>query len=46
MTFAFNTDGSTAIEYAIIAGGIAVVIVGAVTLVGSNLLAIFNSIRF
>jgi pilus assembly protein Flp/PilA len=38
------TAGATAIEYALIAAGIAVVIVGGVALVGGNLTNVFNSI--
>ena len=39
-----NEDGATAIEYGLIAGLIAVVIITAVALVGTDLEAIFNSI--
>jgi len=38
-----NTVGATAIEYGLIAGLIAVVIIGAVTLVGTNLSGTFNT---
>jgi pilus assembly protein Flp/PilA len=37
-------SGATAIEYGLIAALIAVVIIAAVTLVGTNLSAVFNSI--
>ncbi len=37
-------DGVTAIEYGLIAALIAVAIIGAVRLVGTDLLAVFNSI--
>jgi pilus assembly protein Flp/PilA len=39
-----DDSGVTAIEYGLIASLIAVVIIGAVTLVGTNLSAAFNSI--
>ena len=39
-----NTKGVTAIEYGLIAALIAVVIIGAVTLVGERLANTFNSI--
>jgi pilus assembly protein Flp/PilA len=39
-----NEDGATAIEYGLIAGLIAVAIVGAVTLVGTNLRGVFNTV--
>lgn len=42
--FAKNESGATAIEYGLIASLIAVVIIGAVTLVGTNLTAKFNTI--
>ena len=44
--FAFLRDesGATAIEYGLIAALIAVVIITAVTLVGTNLTATFNAI--
>ncbi|MFO1087113.1 MAG: Flp family type IVb pilin [Reyranellaceae bacterium] len=42
--FAQNESGATAIEYGLIASLIAVVIIGAVTLVGTNLTAKFNAI--
>ena len=41
-----DARGATSIEYAIIAGGIAVVIVAAVTLLGSNVKALFDSVKF
>ena len=46
MSFLRDTSGATAIEYAMIAGGIAVVIVAAVTILGENLRALFSSIKF
>ena len=39
-----NGDGATAIEYGLIAGLIAVAIVGAVTLVGTDLSGVFNTV--
>jgi pilus assembly protein Flp/PilA len=42
--FVRNDSGVTAIEYGLIAGLIAVVIIGAVTLVGQDLLAMFNTV--
>ncbi|MEZ5832702.1 MAG: Flp family type IVb pilin [Dongiaceae bacterium] len=39
-----DENGATAIEYGLIAGLISVVIIGAVTLVGSKLEAVFNYI--
>jgi pilus assembly protein Flp/PilA len=39
-----NEDGATAIEYGIIAAGIAVVIVGATSVVGVNLAEIFEGV--
>jgi len=41
--FITNESGATAIEYGLIAAGIAVVIIGAVNLVGSSLIATFTS---
>ena len=43
---AFVTDesGATAIEYGLIAAGIAIVIIAAVTLAGNNLRSTFNSV--
>jgi len=42
--FVKNESGATAIEYGLIASGIAVVIITAVNLVGSNLTAKFTTI--
>jgi pilus assembly protein Flp/PilA len=42
--FAREEDGVTAIEYGLIAALIAVVIIGAVTLVGTNLSLVFQAI--
>ena len=42
--FAREEDGVTAIEYGLIAALIAVVIIGSVQLVGTNLSAVFTSI--
>jgi pilus assembly protein Flp/PilA len=42
--FATEDDGVTAIEYGLIAALIAVVIIGAVTTVGTNLTTIFTTI--
>ncbi len=42
--FAREEDGVTAIEYGLIAALIAVVIIGAVTLVGTNLRGVFTTI--
>ena len=39
-----NDKGATAIEYGLIAAGIAVVIITAVQLIGSNLTTTFNSV--
>ena len=39
-----DEEGVTAIEYGLIAALIAVVIIGAVTLVGTNLDAVFDSV--
>jgi pilus assembly protein Flp/PilA len=39
-----NEDGATAIEYGLIAGLIAVAIITAVTLVGTDISALFNAI--
>jgi pilus assembly protein Flp/PilA len=48
MTFlraiAADQDGATAIEYGLIAGLIAVAIIAAVTLVGTNLSGLFNTV--
>jgi len=43
-SFVENESGATAIEYGLIAAGIAVVIVTAVQLVGTNLTSTFNNI--
>jgi pilus assembly protein Flp/PilA len=43
-TFARQEDGVTAIEYGLIAALIAVVIIGAVTIVGNRLCETFNTI--
>lgn len=42
--FLKNESGATAIEYGLIAAGIAVVIIAAVQTVGSNLKGTFNSV--
>jgi len=42
--FLRDESGATAIEYGLIAAGIAVVIIAAVQTVGSNLQATFNTI--
>jgi pilus assembly protein Flp/PilA len=42
--FINNESGATAIEYGLIAAGIAVVIVTAVQLIGTNLTSTFNTI--
>lgn len=42
--FLKDQTGATAIEYGLIAGLISVVIIGAVTMVGTNLSAKFNTI--
>jgi pilus assembly protein Flp/PilA len=39
-----DDSGATAIEYGLIAALISVVIIGAVTLVGTNLTAVFNHV--
>ncbi len=39
-----DVSGATAIEYGLIAALISVVIIGTVTLVGSDLSAVFNSV--
>ncbi|MBW8828542.1 MAG: Flp family type IVb pilin [Burkholderiales bacterium] len=43
-TFAREEDGVTAIEYGLIAALIAIVIIGAVTVVGSKLCGTFNKV--
>lgn len=42
--FAKDESGATAIEYGLIAAGIAVVIITAVNLVGTNLTSTFNNV--
>lgn len=42
--FVANDKGATAIEYGLIAGGIAIVIIVAVGLAGDALVAMFNTI--
>ena len=42
--FLSNEDGATAIEYGLIASLIAVVIIGAVSVVGTKLTATFNEV--
>jgi pilus assembly protein Flp/PilA len=42
--FLKDESGATAIEYGLIAAGIAVVIIGAVQGIGSNLLVKFNAV--
>ncbi len=42
--FARDESGVTAIEYGLIAALIAVVIIGAVTLVGQDLMAVFTAV--
>jgi pilus assembly protein Flp/PilA len=44
-SFVANDDGATAIEYGLIAGLIAVAIVTAVTLVGTNLNTMFGKVN-
>lgn len=44
LKFLKDEEGVTAIEYGLIAALIAVVIIGAVTLVGGNLTGTFNTI--
>jgi pilus assembly protein Flp/PilA len=44
LRFARNESGATAIEYGLIAALIAVVIIGALTLVGTNLSTQFNTV--
>ncbi|MBX9773568.1 MAG: Flp family type IVb pilin [Xanthobacteraceae bacterium] len=45
MRFLNNEDGATAIEYAIIAGMLSIVIVAAVTGVGSSVNTTFTSVQ-
>ncbi|MEP6831423.1 MAG: Flp family type IVb pilin [Rhizomicrobium sp.] len=40
--FAADTSAATAIEYALIAGSVSIVIVTAVTMVGTGVLALFQ----
>jgi pilus assembly protein Flp/PilA len=42
--FAVSENGATAIEYALIAGFVSIVIVTTVTLVGQNVLALFKQL--
>lgn len=42
--FLSTDDGATAIEYGLIAALIAVVIIGALTTIGTNLTTTFNSV--
>ncbi len=42
--FLANEDGATAIEYGLIAALIAVVVIGAVTAVGTNLSSTFTNV--
>lgn len=42
--FAKDETAATAIEYGLIAGLVSVVIIGAITLVGTNLTATFNRV--
>jgi pilus assembly protein Flp/PilA len=42
--FIANESGATAIEYGLIAAGIAVVIIAAVQLIGTNLSATFQTV--
>jgi pilus assembly protein Flp/PilA len=44
MRFVRDESGATAIEYGLIAAGIAVVIITAVRLVGTNLTTTFNAV--
>ena len=43
-TFLRSTSGATAIEYAMIAGGISMMVIGGVTLIGANVSGIFTSV--
>jgi len=45
MTVATNTDGAALLEYGMLAALIPVVCIGAVTLVGGTINAMFNSIN-
>ena len=42
--FAADTSGATAIEYALIAGFISILIITAVTLLGSNVKALYQDL--
>lgn len=44
-TFYANSRGATAIEYALIAGGISIAIVVAVNTLGVNLTGLFSSVK-
>jgi pilus assembly protein Flp/PilA len=44
LAFLKNESGATAIEYGLIAAGISVVIIAAVTTVGNNLQTTFNAV--
>ena len=44
LAFLKNESGATAIEYGLIAAGISVVIIAAVTTVGTNLQTTFNAV--
>ena len=43
--FAKDESGATAIEYGLIASGIAVVVIGAVQGIGTNLNAVFTKVK-
>ncbi len=43
--FLSDENGATAVEYAVIAGGIAVAIAGAVTLLGSNVSGSYTNVN-
>ncbi|RFQ25139.1 Flp family type IVb pilin [Pseudomonas sp. ATCC 13867] len=43
--FAFDREGATAIEYAVIAGLIAVVMIAAVKIVGTDIDGIFDNVH-
>jgi pilus assembly protein Flp/PilA len=42
--FAKDQSGATAVEYGLILGGIAVAILAALSLIGTNIAGVFNSI--
>lgn len=44
LRFLSSTEGATAIEYALIASLIAMVIIGGITAVGTNLTGVFGSV--